>query len=449
MFTNTKYFNPSFLNTIQEDRTYHGNWWLPDYPQDRVSGVLYLRKTGGIKLHLIGIFLSDCNEEIGFEFANHDIIVGEIVPGHGMVTLISCGEQERKSPYLSNTSEGTTQKFNVENLLMGYHIPTLDNLRFTQFEFSTTYMVDWVNSKQLEIEFIENRQTVVSTLEDKKLTIDDEGYRISINSWASTNISEPFVSKQHSSITIDLEESISLEEFKEVFQKPLLDLIQFGSSLLNSVTFLNAKPLNQNESTELITTNEFDSIKRMQEQAKSHSLFLLSDLENASSFILNWLKFHRDTKHIFKLYFESLHLGFQYPVTKFLNVIQSVEVYHAERSKKNDAYLRDRLKELLSESCDLLSSILMNECCFISGTINTRNYYTHYDSKKKKKAAEGIELLAMTYVLRLLLNFHLLLSCGLDENESKKLIEKNQYFTSVRRLVEENDFWKYGKSDQT
>ena len=62
MFSITRYFDPCFVNTIEKDETYHGHWWLPEKPDNKVSGVLRLLKKGGIHLNLIGMFLNDASE---------------------------------------------------------------------------------------------------------------------------------------------------------------------------------------------------------------------------------------------------------------------------------------------------------------------------------------------------------------------------------------------------
>lgn len=442
MFTKTRSFNPSFINTIQEDEIYHGNWWLPIHPDDKVSGVLTLSKTAGIKLNLIGMFKHDSSETLGHTFADHDIILGSTLPGNGLITIVNCKERQRESSSISNTVDGSVQRFNGEYLLMGHHTCEYKNLKFSKFEFSTTYLTDWMNSKQVEIDFVNDEQTIVSTLPNKEFVIQDEGFRVILTSWASTSLGGSYNSSQHSSITIELDKAITFKRFQEDFYRPLIDLVQFGSSLLNSITFLNILPIGANKWVKMIPTNEFDQIKRAKEPVHRYTLFLLSDLTEKNDFILNWLNFHRNTQHIFSLYFDSLHIGFQFPVTKFLNIVQSTESYHAERTKDDNIKLRMRLQDLLIESDDLLAPIISNQNAFISRTIHTRNYYTHYNPKKRNKAASGIELLCLTYALRLLLDFHLLLACKLEKTQCKQLIIENSSFSSVKQLVNENDFWK-------
>jgi hypothetical protein len=108
MFTHTRYFHTEYLNAIKKDLTYHGHWWLPN---NRVAGMLYLNKKGGMKLLLMGMFDADIRNGYQFEFADHPIILGELIPGGAPVTLWACKEIQRKSPYIESTAKGTSKKF--------------------------------------------------------------------------------------------------------------------------------------------------------------------------------------------------------------------------------------------------------------------------------------------------------------------------------------------------
>jgi len=116
--------------------------------------------------------------------------------------------------------------------------------------------------------------------------------------------------------------------------------------------------------------------------------------------------------------------------------------FHSEREQNEDIVLRSRLEGLFGESIEILSKIVEDQECFISKTIDTRNYYTHYSVKKRFKAASGLELDALTNTLRLLLNFHLLVACQISKDKSKELMLANYLFDYVKQLVDENKLWK-------
>lgn len=137
MLTNSRNFNHSYLTTIEEDRTYHGIFWLPDHPENRVSGVLYLKKSDGVSLKLIGMFESDASIDLGLRLVEHQSILGELLPGSSIITLIGCKETERQSPYFHNTSKSATQRFIADGALFNTHLNSAEELKFSSFEFST------------------------------------------------------------------------------------------------------------------------------------------------------------------------------------------------------------------------------------------------------------------------------------------------------------------------
>jgi hypothetical protein len=444
MFTKTRHFNPSFVNTVEKDKTYHGHWWVPEQPHHRVSGVLYVQKSGGIKLHLIGMFENDASETLGHTFADHYVILGDLVPGNATVSLANCKERQRKSPYMANISDGAVQQFRCDYMVIGQYL-SKDQMKFSSFEFCTTYLVGWANLQQTKQSFSGN-ESVVTTIPRQDFMASYEGNKITLSSWALTDLAEDHNSTTQTSISVDVIETISFETFKENFLTPLADLVQFGSALLNSVTFITVTPPNTEGGVKLTPTHDFDRIEHEKEPVIHYSFFLFSDVQNVwGDFLPKWMALHSGARHIFRLYFDSLHIGPQFPVTKFLNIVQATESFHAERSKNDSLLLRTRLQALLDESDGIMSAMIADFDAFISRTVDTRNYYTHYSTKKKERAAEGLELLALTFSLRLLLNYHILAGCGLDKSLCRNLIEKNHYYTqeknSFAKIIFGNSNW--------
>jgi hypothetical protein len=143
---------------------------------------------------------------------------------------------------------------------------------------------------------------------------------------------------------------MSFEKFKEVMLKPLFDLIQFGSSHLNSLTSIRASYKKAPENCELICEDDFREIKKSKTPLHHTALFRLSDLaDQHQKFIQNWLRVFNKIEHVFRLYFGSRHIGFQFPVSKFLNLIQALESYHADRNE-SEAVKQERERFIESKS---------------------------------------------------------------------------------------------------
>ena len=137
----------------------------------------------------------------------------------------------------------------------------------------------------------------------------------------------------------------------------------------------------------------------------------------------------------------------------FLNLIQAIETYHArfygdrvkdyneriarkfpkEQSydfvrgllvidvKKRNVPLKKRLLELLIGKYDgLFCDYYLDGCKFVESIVDTRNYYTHYDPKKEKKALKGEDLIKAINVLSCLLNYYICKELDVDLEEKTR-----------------------------
>lgn len=94
----------------------------------------------------------------------------------------------------------------------------------------------------------------------------------------------------------------------------------------------------------------------------------------------------------------------------------------------NEPTLKERLEELLNNySNDTLKKVIKDPADFIKKVKDSRNYYTHFDSKLKKKAAKGGDLYYLTERMKLLLTCCLLNIIGFNNNLIQQLLKKNEY----------------------
>lgn len=137
----------------------------------------------------------------------------------------------------------------------------------------------------------------------------------------------------------------------------------------------------------------------------------------------------------------------------FLNMIQAVETFHARfygdninsfndriekkfkegkhfedvrkilliKDKIKKVPLKKRLLELLIGDYDgLFCDYYFDDFKFVDSIVDTRNYYTHYDPKKEKKALSGEELIKAINVLSCLLNYYICKKLDLDLEEKTR-----------------------------
>ena len=209
--------------------------------------------------------------------------------------------------------------------------------------------------------------------------------------------------------------------------------------------------------------------------------------------IQNWNSYYSKLKPVLDLYFSSGRYEVYVPEIVFLNLMQALETYHARfvADTKNDyiKHVEQMLDAIFHDGKDasnwkgrllgydqwkdkLISSdqkepwrktVLLisrlNDLIFADGEIcwwsfdngkhedfakklvDTRNYYTHYDEKKKDKAYSEEELPYVNQHLRCLLNYHLLTKLGYDKQKAKEKVTetRSRINTSYKLFTKTNE----------
>lgn len=195
-----------------------------------------------------------------------------------------------------------------------------------------------------------------------------------------------------------------------------------------------------------------------------HYLYSLHDAINNSALLI-WPTLYHKLKPVLDLYFSAIYDKAGNVVTLFLSLTQALETYHSRfYANSGDAY-RQRIKSILdgiykdespnrkqwedflvygrqkkskdvflrSRIADLIyaegSFIIWPTGSFLGGgvqkVVDTRNYYTHYESVKEKLAFSEAELTLVNSHLMAILEYHLMITLGFDKEESVKKCKLN------------------------
>ncbi|MEX0315693.1 MAG: HEPN domain-containing protein, partial [Allomuricauda sp.] len=91
----------------------------------------------------------------------------------------------------------------------------------------------------------------------------------------------------------------------------------------------------------------------------------------------------------------------------------------------NEPNLRQRLKDLINRyELDFLFEDNKAKKNFINMAINTRNYFTHYDSSIKHLKASGPELIYTTRLLSAILYACITAKLPIDRSKSRRIIQE-------------------------
>ncbi|CAK8712972.1 hypothetical protein GKODMF_04540 [Candidatus Electrothrix gigas] len=184
----------------------------------------------------------------------------------------------------------------------------------------------------------------------------------------------------------------------------------------------------------------------------------------------NWLNLYKESTGLSvlcNLYSSATSTKEQYLEEEFINFAHAAELYHRARfnssvfpktewKKKinnilgkipdadekqwlkeklcwsNSPTLQNRLEELL-ETLEPTTSLLVGDKKEFAETVkHTRNYFTHWDTKGKKKAAFYPQLYFVTTTLRYLIAACLLRELGFSSEETAKLFDRNIRINNFR-----------------
>lgn len=470
MLTKERSPEKHFMSSIKRDTVIEGEWWLPAKPDEKVVGTLYLYQNQGIRLKLSGSFTDHSDDPY---LATHESIVGRVIPEGFLITILNASEYKR------NLGAYTRQQFEASTVISSFHIIAFNELAFNRYEFSTTYLVDWIDPDL--IKYQENPYKLTA-LPDNVTSIEHENIAIKFVSRCKYKNEADYSEglRQFSWIAIESTNPLPYQHFKQHYLHPLVRLIEFCTNYKNSIDFCQGFKNGISKYAHIDEVSGYAKVKHSETAVQHNMLFTLhEDGINLTHLVKNWLRLYHQCKHVFDLYFDSFQIDKEIPNAEFLAVTQALESFHGEleiihgaresESKviflKNVAsvkaliasdmnlstWFRDmstyrpelkvRLNELIDNCENLMKPIIANREEFIGRVLKTRNYYTHYNPKLRNKSAVGDELNLMTHALRMILIFHLLKELGFSVETVNDIMSKSSYYNDLVLNAEDYRFW--------
>lgn len=441
-----------------EDFEVQGYWWLPDGEEYEHSGNLYL-KDGVFYLDILGGFTDSFDETY-----EHNYIFGFTTRGE-KITLINSliTNKQFRFPGIAN------QEFKVNEVLVGGHIDNFEEFKANSLSIVSPYLTNWFGNSFLTRERNtdpDNHQIIkVSYPEIDKFYIEKLGATISNTPFITSNGG----SRNHYSSSLVEHLKITPDENKNYFwfKETALKISKLMTLLVDKPMYLQKIIFHSNE---LKFPEDDNKIKKSyflyfsQENKQDikpipnhRMLFTYTNIKDNLEIIFNnWIEKEEQLQNVYNLHLTKYFSKDQYLETKFLNSIQSLEVYHRSighgklfSDKDRDNYistlenlmndsipediqknitgklkffneytLRKRLEEinnsLESETREFLFESNRKSKSFIYRAVNTRNYLTHYGEDSQTRY-EGIKMYYANVLLKTLASIILFKEIGLDE----------------------------------
>lgn len=432
--------------------------WKNVTQNDWIHGTLSFDPERGSSISVFGSF-----SEHPIVFVRHQVglVVGKTPMGD--FTLLDLDYRS----FSSNRHYGTITSYNVSIIFKGIQVDSKDELIFNEVTFSTLNLDSWFNPPNL---------TIHHNFDDWSFTIDGRSTEL-----GAIPLNDNILLKVYHDVSIKPQNNSNnhiIEKFTDfnftyitpqnwhAIWENIQCSISFISFCTNEQSYPNKIVLKDSSFTKNIGTT---TIKVPVELYLQTTLFHSSSSPNNSRDHLIPYAILKDNFHlVFKKWFE-LHATFYIPINlvnsrlkskrkfnenRFLDAAHALEVFHRldsnmskftpehfeklrftainafSKSKNdrewmeqllsyaNEPSLRNRLKDLIDRyNLDFLFEDNREKKEFINSAINTRNYFTHYDSSIKSQKASGTKLIYNTRTLTAIL--YLCITFKLDINRVK------------------------------
>jgi hypothetical protein len=447
---------------------YKGIWYLPEKSEIKVEGTLTFDPDGESILDLTGSFT-----ETYSKIKNQKVILGFTTKGK-KITLIDCLEISRSESFPGMT----TTCYLVTFIFEGAHFQTEDDIKFNRISANLSKLEEWVNVWGINSDHIIEPNGInvncnfLESIHFKIINSISGHFNFYFNS--PTLPVPDFTIKQTTKIEMDIDNDMNFHTLLEslfhfnlfltlgVFEDTFIKEIEFTSKAL---TFYTKENIQYQDRVKLLFSQRKKNLKVL---SRSHHFFLFkyTDIKtNFESIIQKFFKLKENISPVIDTIFSSFIDNDEYSENRFLNIVQALELYHrriyentvalktefqsfldpiliklSDQQKKwleeklyykYEPNLRTRLKFLLRKfPINPLDKIIPNKkdlYKLIDATVNTRNYYTHYDVELIDKAYKDEKLFYLTEKLKLLLIIIVLSETGFANIEIENLFSKNGY----------------------
>jgi hypothetical protein len=454
---------------VNQSAEYQGYWWLPDEPEEKVSGTLKFTPDDGAILDLVGSF-GGIKGSVGtmadlFPSPESGLILGFSVNGKA-ITLRNC-KMTRGSLGMPGFATST---YSADMVIVGEHFERPEDIGFEVLSVEYAHLEEWAGISGFELKMPQdpkNHPYVIEHQIPERISVSVGETSISLMFGANYELSNPLVR------TASITQKVNIRvEFPE--KKPMDDLLGIIYRIQNFLS-LGVRdpvyPLSVKSTTSTKSSGETPSVEiyyrplgRTESTDKVHPvdmLFTLNALPGGLDCALRaWFERAEVLEPVYQLYLGTVYNPNAFLEQRFLNLVQALEAYHRrampttdlpevehERRKEdilravpdhyrewlegklrysNEPGLGKRLKDIIRRypetAYPIAGSNSKEREKFVRKIVDTRNYRTHFDESLEGRAARGEELYRISEKLKLLTEMSLIGEIGFGDVEIKRAV---------------------------
>jgi len=408
-----------------------GKWWLPNNPDNQVSGILKYNPYDRSSLELIGAFNEDENNDFPII---HSVINGISKDGN-RITLYECYEYDRLlSPFASS-------QFYISYIFSKHHFLKEDDILFESVSYNFLQFEDWLGISGIKLP--KAGFSIFYDFQDE-ITININGLIIEfiIKASRTREIFNVIELKEYAYIKVIPENPKRLEYyFNNIMYKitSLLNLVYSTATFPIRIIANNENCYSELNNKKIL--NDIDIHTRIlsirippKEMEMIIPYLSYNDLSAKLDFyIKKWFEIADTYKQILNLYISNMNQQTYFTDERFLNMARAIDRYYQE--KVGDS--TNKFKETIVYAAKLANEIeiIINDVDEFADIVKkSRNYYSHYSKKIEEKQAVGKDLKLLELKLQLILEIILSREMGLEKHEIRENMYKNRTNMMINKI---------------
>lgn len=443
-----------------ETREFKGWWWLPDKSGDDLPGMLTVTK-GEAELDVTGHWgheiLSETGNEIhaSFRLAEQPRILGIDSNGKPVTT-----EGHISASYQEHSAGVTLSKYRRSVTLVGKHFEHGEKVEFDEVSIRASDLAAWTQIRAIQTKARPRKHRdgyyVWSDVSARSKRLDDIVIPLSRGEQAFVRTGVNFKGidvmgrgSEHAELSQDIELHLRFaraRNLEHVFERirdlrNLLSLAVGRPVAILSVTgyrddFADERT-KQPLPVEILWGIPHNPEPPEKPREWDEMLFTLPAVSTEISKVMrSWFAKQRRLEPVFNLFFGLLYNPNVYADVRFLLYAQAVETYGYRRLRRPvNRVFKDQIREVLA-TCPRASRKIVGTDAegFIDLLTVSRNYYTHYDPAKKKRAANGVGLHLLSVQLRTLIEMALLRELGFNHRAVDDILTRARRYEEIEHF---------------
>lgn len=451
-------------------------FWLPTLPAMRVCGTLLVSASGWVKAELLGAL----GNEVKFDAQRFELVHGETDDGK-LLTLTDCYVHTSVIALLAGTAKS---QLRAQRLIVGAQLTPAHMRKFSRISLSVEKLDEWVETSAVKASRARSgnvqqralRPTITVSLPPVRKFSLDEGLDLSINFRTLISLKDGLhgEAKVAAFLQVDCASGKTIDEVgKLAYRINTFFCLVFGETV--SIDWLSAKaPETEAGDSGAQSSRELQLYFPSRPNSETppvvdrHSMILL--LRNVKSSLRHvlqrWINDYEVLWPTFDLFFASTTTSNSYVETRFLTLVQSLEVFRRRTSDTtvmskavfralrsqlldvcpkdrqewlkrrldhaNELSLSDRVSHLLRSLRSVIGDSLEVEP-LVREIVKKRNDLTHYGNARRQNRSSGTDLLRLSMKVEAILALLFLKRIGISTRLLKVIVSTRSSLTEKLR----------------